>query len=95
MIANIRVDSRHSRNSRLTLSANIGSRTSNHPQTQVQLRLGLADMGQDTTGFSRVVPHFNLTPRQNRTDTIGFTAWYFSFNLALVTFYCWGKGPWR
>ena len=41
--------------------------------SRVQLKLGLADMGQDTTGFSRVVPHFNLTPRQNRTDTIGFS----------------------
>ena len=39
----------------------------------MQLKLGLADMGQDTSGFSRVVPHLNLTPRQNRTDTIGFS----------------------
>ena len=44
-----------------------------HPYGRVQLKLGLADMGQDTTGFSRVVPHFNLTPPQNRTDTIGFS----------------------
>ena len=36
-------------------------------------------MGQDTTGFSRVVPHFNLTPRQNRTDTIGFSRMVLQF----------------
>ena len=39
-------------------------------------------MGQDTIGFSRVVPHFNLSPRQNRTDTIGFSRVVPHFNLS-------------